>query len=523
MNRPPAPRPSLRRRGVIDKVISMILVMVVTVALGIFLYVSVFRSAAADQDRTRQGYEQEYGELLVNSLLLSHDNQTQMSFETLLSMSMTQMDTIVASPQGPIDVEGRFAETLDGLLGEDNYYFAVAPIKKGVAISYLFDGTPTMAAKREAVRTQLPALMEDLESIFGEDAAIYVTVYILTDDQSMCAGFLQDERQRCIILDAEKLYSTLLAQGLQGPYPAPFVSYSQWMASTHKATASAFGSSDWASAATYASIAYRNDPARRSQTNKHVIIAVADEMTTSSKHDSCFTFQDPNEYVICLLCNATCPLNRSERIINQTETVLMANGDLFLGFHEVVCDYQYNTVMNTLYLTRYTCSYLDDPSKIDFSDFVEDCPRFVGGRLIPCSTPRTTTGGACSRLYDGSDPVDPVTDNPPANVNWCMQQKCGGCDPAPGGIGGNYCFHTNCGDALIASMDRLSAATGGDTAPLVDLAQLTSTVSDYFDNRMEEYDFSIGVRNETRDRFVIERPMTFSDGTKLTLMFWIYD
>jgi hypothetical protein len=474
----------------IDKVFSLVITFVVVLVLGIFLFTSVFSHQAATQQAARLSYEQEYSELFVNSLFLTHDNETQLTYDSLLALSLKQINTIVYFNGHVINITERFSVPLDEVLGKDNYYFTVSPLRKGVAVSYILDGSASMAEKRMAVKQGLPLLVSNLQALFGNEAVIYTDIYILSKDQTMCAQFpdvtTENIIQHCTVLTPEKLYAKLEAHGLLGPYVKPYGSFAEWAQASHSAGASDFGDSDWASASAYASFAYQDDAQRKSLTNKHVIVAVADEMASGSKADECFIKEDKNDKYFCFLCNATCPIIRGERIVNETLKVLQQNGDLFIGFHSVVCDYQYDTAANDYYLTPYTCKFQDTPSK-------------------------------CSGLADGT--TAPLSSNPAADVNWCTQQACGGCKKQ----GTTYCYHTNCEQYVIAGLQNLSEVTGGKTQPLTNLDDLTTVVHQYFSRQLQDYNLTLGVYNETRDRYVVNKPFTLADGTKLELLFWVYD
>jgi hypothetical protein len=470
----------------IDKVFSIIITLGIVLIVSIFLYVSVFAGYTSEQTMARQQYEEDYGELMMHSVLLSHENTSALTYEALLARSLKELNTTVLVNGQEIDVRERYADTFDALMGEDNYYFQVRPVMKGVAVTYILDGSPTMQAKRERIDRNLPDLIAQLRQLLGPQAHISIHLYILDgpDGQPHCQEFAPQQGMQCEDIVGDTFYQELMLKGFRPPSPAPYRSYTEWIYSSHTATANEFSTSDWAAATAYASYRYQ-DTDELINTNKHIIVVVADELASTSKADSCFGLNGITNLAFCQICNATCPVNRSFAVVNQTRQVLEANQDLFIGFTAFDCDYNYNTRLNDIGLTNYTCHYIDDPN-------------------------------ACNGVNDV------LGQNPPANANWCEQQACGGCTRSNPWTG-KYCFHSNCHQAIQEHLTILADATGGRVVPLNNLDVLTDVVVDHFQNSLNAFNFSVGVRNESRDRYVVEQPLTLASGDRLTLSFWIYD
>lgn len=490
----------------IDKMVSGVLVIVTVVLLGILLYTTVFSGFASEQTVARHKYEQAYGNLLIRSILLSHDEESLLSYDSLLAQSLQELDEVIQANDRQVNVTERFAYMLDGTLGPDNYYMTVEPIRKGVAVSYVLDGSSTMDPKRETVDERLSDLNISLHQTFGENATVYVKIYLLTNDEGMCAQFTQGVA--CEILPETVLYPALESRGFDPPYPAPYYSYMSWAVTTHSADLQHMADSDWASGVAYASYAYQEDTYVRSLTNKHIIVVVADELTTTSKSDACFGLQDDIDYLFCSLCASACPWERAERIVNQTVEVLGRNGDLLIAFQSTVWDYTYNEELNDAYLTNYTCRFIDEPRchvfnrNNDWDDLLNRGWNAVG---------------------DGEDD----TPRPPANVNWCAQQACGGCDP-PRNNGEQYGFHRNCDGNVSAHLEMLASVNStGDPMlyPLTDatLMQLTDRVAEYLNEEVARFNFTLGVRDERRDRYVFKEDIPLVDGQEVKVTLWIYD
>jgi hypothetical protein len=480
----------------IDKVFSMVVTIVVVLALGVVLFVTVFSGFSSTQTLARQTYEQEYGSLLIDSLFLSHENQSDLPYEALLALSLQEVETVVTVQGQDIDVEQEFSQALDELLGQGNYYFTVEPQVKGVSVSYILDGSQTMADKRQAVNAELPDLVQDLRGLFGEEAAVYSHVYILqgAGTTGSCNDFTFNRADiTCDNIRGEDVYAFLEYKGYAPPVPAPYRTYREWIYSEHAATVSHMFESDWASASAYASYKYQDSGEEKLLTSKHVVVVVADEMASNSKADACHGLRKPMDTYVCFLCDATCPTNRSFRLVNQTKEILVDNNDLFFGFHSLRCDYNYDSSVNDQMLTRYTCRFTD---------------------------------AGCGGILDLEDPENSGRENPTAEEwgveSFCLENACGGCVP-PSPPTGKYCYHSNCNQYIISNLTLLAEATGGRAVDLSDLQQLTDEVFQYFEGQTHAFDFTIGVLDETRDRYVVERRLTLSNGKRITLRFWIYD
>lgn len=475
----------------IEKVVSATLTIIVVLFLSVFLYTSVFRGVANEGELLRQQYEQEYSVGMIRSLFLANEESSGLTYEGLLIRALREVSTTLVLDGETVDVEAEFADALDALVGNGNYHFEVEPILKGVVISYILDGSPTMAPKRAQVNLALPGLMQSLrDDVFGPDAVIVGRIFILADPaKNLCDGFTLPPEVSCVSLSAPMLYPPLQQRGFRPGIPAPYRSYKEFEYSTHESTPNDLAESDWAAAVAYAHYNVSDDPYLSGVTNKHVIVTVADELTTSSKADACFSLQVGADYLICIPCDDDCPEERAQRVINQTRDILLGSDDLFIGFTSFVCDYDYPDVMTGFGVTEYMCGFADPPPN--------DACRNAG------------TNG---------------TLGPAGDINWCDQDACGGCAPTlTTPSDGLYCFHRNC-DALIQEdMEELAAASGGVVLDLTDLSQLTDEVYAYFVGQVEEFNFTIGVKDPSRERYVVEESVTLMDGERIALRFWLYE
>lgn len=515
----------------IDKILSPLILIVTVAFLGIIMYVSVFSGIESGATLNRQRYEQEHGALLIRSVMMAQENESGSTYEALLVRALREVNTTVIVDGKTIDVEEEYAEALDALLGSGNYYLEIRPLLQGVTVSYVLDGSDTMKAKRDTINASLPGLIDSLREIFGENATVNTHVYILKqfDAETHCGEFYTPSgpnvKATCEDIGGSSLYRFLQSRGLSPPAPPPLRTYGEWTAASHIASVYDFSQSDWASGVMYASIKHNEDLDATMTTNKHIIVTVADELSTSSKADECFGIKpypppEPswvagNDLLFCYLCNDDCPANRSFSIVNQSARILSENNDLFIGFTSFPCDYQYDHALDGFGVTNYSCKYLDDD--------VAACDQYrssVGGGggiiRIPIRGGGRGGGGAQS-----------LTIHPPADANWCLQDSCGACTPAPNDPNpsdpSNYCFHRNCDDIIRSHLLNVSTATGGSVLPLTDLSQLTGVVETYFQGLVDAFDFKIGQRDPARDRYAVTKDIAFPGGDRVRVTLWIYD
>lgn len=517
-----------KKKGMVDRIVASVMVFFVVVFLSIFLYTTVFSGMISSQNVERQKYETEYNTLLLDSLLQTREEVSGMTYERLLVEAIKALDTNISINGEDIDVEQKFAQILDELLGANNYYLAITPATLGVSVSYVLDGSPTMAGPRTAVQEPLLQLIQDLRSpdLFGADAALYFHIYVLASDDSFCTYYTDEMPAEyasivsCEVIGGEPFYAALSSMQYNPPfappYPAPFASYEQWLSSNHFAPTTFFSDSDWASGVAYASLKYKTSPVERASTNGHVIITVADEMTTGSKADECFVFAEdkPHDVSICLLCDNACPEARADRIITQATNILTVNNDLFIGFHVFptggqTCDFTYNDAAyyNTA-ISEYICQFTSSPA----CEGWQDCePSTIPPPTNICINNPDLPGCECYTVTAS-----------PANTHWCEEPLCGGCaENTP--ANGQYCFHQDCNALVTEDLTQLASATGGQTLYLADQGQLLDVIREFYTEQIASFNFEIGVINASRDRYVIQDEILLALDKPIKVNFWVYE
>jgi hypothetical protein len=481
----------------IDKILSIVLILVVLLVGGLLLFNGVFSGTSSEQQLKRQSYEQLYSQTLFRAVLDTNEQSTGATYDSLLSAAVNRLNTTIRIGDKELDVRAAFSSTFDSLLGTGNYYLRVQPALRGVAVSYVLDGSPSLAEQRRVIRDSLTNTFADLHQLLGGNASIYITIYVL--GKTGCDEFQNVPDITCSQLRYDELYSALIRHSLSPAVVAGFASYSRWAASQHFADPSFLADSDWASGVAYASFRFKEDPDlafQRATTNLHVIVPLADELSSSSKADTCFTKANATDWQFCALCDNTCPVSRSETLARQANAVVRENGDYVIGVYTVDCTYDYNESINGFTTNEYICSFADSPKP---------------------------TG--CNPLINGF--------YGPGNINWCQQNACGGCKPPIPNIDyvpfyancpgtGCYCFHKACKAALEQHMGILANGTGQVLA-LTNLDLLKTIIQNHVTSLVTSFNFEIGVKNETRQRYIASDHVTLANGQEIKVELWVYE
>lgn len=518
------------KRGMVDRIVASVMVIFVVMFLSIFLYTTIFSGIISSQSVELRTYETDYNKLLLESILISQEGTTGMTYERMLVEAIKALSTNILFNGQEISVEDEFSSVLDELLGPDKYYLTITPATLGVSVSYVLDGSPTMSGPREEVQAPLLQLIQDLQSedLFGEDASLYFHIYILSTNESYCDYYNNDmpaeydDIVSCETIGGEPFYASLSTMQYDPaylpPYPEPFASYEQWLSSDHYSPTTFFSDSDWASGIAYASLKYRADPIERTSTNGHVVITVVDEMTTGSKGDECFVISeaDPFDVSICLLCDNTCPEERSERLINQSADILEAGNDLFIGFHVFptggeVCNFNYN---NDAYYDTAISEYICQFTSAEICDSWSDC--------VPSVDPPENPDVWCTRSNPppGCECYNYVS--PPADTHWCREPLCGGCTNSTP-LSEDYCFHQDCNTFITEDLNQIASVTGGQTLYLADQAQLLDVIRTFYTDQIANFDFEIGTLNRSRERYVVEEEILLALDKPIEISFWVYE
>ena len=109
---------------------------------------------------------------------------------------------------------------------------------------------------------------------------------------------------------------------------------------------------------------------------------------------------------------------------------------------------------------------------------------------------------------------------------WCSQPLCGGCDStinAQDPTKAEVCLYTRCENALFEQMTMLAQATRGSVISVHSPEEIPSRIIDSFEQVIQEFNFTIGERDETRDRFVYQKIVPLPNGFLTQVTVWAYN
>ncbi|MBR9703071.1 hypothetical protein GOV10_03485, partial [Candidatus Woesearchaeota archaeon] len=115
------------KRGMIDRIVASVMVIFVVIFLSIFLYTTIFSGIISSQSLELKKYETDYNKLLLESILISQEGTTGMTYERMLVEAIKALSTDISFNGQEISVEEEFKDILDELLGPDKYYLTITP------------------------------------------------------------------------------------------------------------------------------------------------------------------------------------------------------------------------------------------------------------------------------------------------------------------------------------------------------------------------------------------------------------
>ncbi|MDD9954020.1 MAG: hypothetical protein OXR66_06810 [Candidatus Woesearchaeota archaeon] len=461
--------------SVTDSIINIILVVSVVVVLGIIVATTVTRSTVNDLQQDKNVFLQERTDIAVDAVLGSTVPAAGYDLAELIGISMFTLKTDVALGSTTVDVVAETRLRMDRVFGNGNYYMTLKPIVKGVNLMFVLDSSPSVAAERATIATNLETLQDTITGLIQRTGEEKVTTQIFmlpTQESSECILFdgLALPDTTCEQLTEETLYSMLLPLGWELPGFAPGQTYATWLSHNFYADSSHFAVSDWAAGTATAALRYQRDAYLQNTVNVNLIFPLSDELATTSIADACFNRGDGQEFFICHICHGDCPVDRSAAAVQQALAHLQ--GSSVFPIYSFNCDFDYRDGYNQL--SGVTSSYIQD-----FSD--------TGAPFAPGET-------------------------------WCHQNACPGCSVQ----GGDFCFHDNCQAKLQEHM-QLLADGSGDVINVNDATEIPQRIETAFERATASYDFHLGFKDDKRDRFVFEKIIPLPNGALGEVVLWVYN
>ncbi|MBW2990118.1 hypothetical protein KY348_00260 [Candidatus Woesearchaeota archaeon] len=475
--------------GVVDNIMGAVLVVLILLIAGI-IYLSLFaREASQDISVTSTAFFNGINTNNFNTVLKITEENSQKSLGVLISEITYYRSLPAQSDDGP-NVTGTLKDLLDTAFSTNDYYFKAEPELTQISLNFVFDGTPSSMLKRNVLANNLVNIIDFTQEKMDNKSrsegripknSVTADVYIMGPRGDKCNIF--DDLNRvdinCHGIRSNEIYlSEDMMQGLFVPgflldyemYP-PFGF--EWIEEdanredSYVANEEDYYQADWGFGTAYvshklSSAAYRN--------RLNLIFPVSDELSTSSIPDDCFYKTFIPDWVVCALCEDECPVERANISISKAI--------------EVATDY--NHVLIPVY--GYGGDYeITHPQIYDWNGLA-----------------------GTSRYVDGF--------GSPGNT-WCDASGCGGCSEQQGGI----CFHPDCASILQEHMNRMADETNGIFIDLTASQQeFADTIFSTISNIMDQFTIEIGVKNESRERDVVEVKQPLPDGNSLPLKLWVY-
>lgn len=474
--------------SVTDTVLNMILIIVFFTLLATIVTSTIIQNNIRDLQQDRNVLQEEQIDLGITAILFSTENKTGRPISELIGEAIYGVETELLTEEGVVDVVSATQERFDMVFGEDNYFLTIDPIVQGVSLMFVIDSSLTVSSEREAIAAGLEYIRDETKSIIettGEEQ-VHVTIFLLpTGGESDCALFNDLALDiPCIQLNSEQLYEDLLEVGWERPGFSEGVTYGEWRDSSPAAEPIDFTSSDWAAGVANAALFYENNFFLQSSTNLNLIFPLSDELTTTSKADSCFNEQLFERFLVCNLCNAECPEERSLTGISQAIPFVVRSGSAAFPIYSVNCDFRYTDGWNVFSSDPQLANYLDPPrTPIEPSEFPES--------------------------------------------SWCAQEACGACSVGEDAVDERgfplMCTYEPCQELLLEHMELLASETGGRVFNINDADEIPDNIIEAFESTIAKFNFTIGEQREDVDRFVYEKVIPLTDVFRGRLQVWVYE
>mgnify|MGYP000226976997 CR=1 FL=1 len=464
----------------IENILGMIVLVIFILTIGLFVYTNNFVSITSSYEGEEQKFLYTTHSNSFDTLLLLHDNSSQLSLSELTSLAAFEESEVINNSGVIINITDEYIRYLDQIYGRNNYYVSIKPKVADVSLNFVIDGSSTLQDERERLATELPTLLSKIKTqnyINGEEKII-ANVFILgkkeESSESKCTLFdeLYNAEITCTLLDHVDLYQRPeVVEGIETTdfnnykieynIEAPYGSRESQVHSVRgDGNIKDYYEADWGNGVAYVS-ALSKDTARLV-----LIFPMSDELSTSSISEACFTptllgknkNEGFREQKVCDFCKKSCEDPNSPSIVRAYETIengaLVAkdNGHVVYPIFAYDCDYPYNTVT--------------------FNGYFD----YVFGNGIPSSTA-------------------------------CNEDVCGGCSED---LSQNVCFHPECETYILDHMEYLANETSGRVIDLDDLDELIRSVEEGVKTTLNSFEHTIGIK-QNRSKFVYQRSLVMDN------------
>ena len=473
-----------------DNIIAMVIIVFVAIIIFTLTTHQLAKNEATTIEQQQSQQATDYQATLINTFLALNQPGTQKTFALAIGDYINSGEHNSLADQQTL--EDGMAKALNGLIGQHGYYFKVEPTFTNLTLSFVIDTSESLSDERAELADKLDELLGEVladlkDQGWSEDTVISARIYLLGTD--LCDEF-KDVQATCKVLDFNDLYQ----EGIT-PIPPPsfaYTSYAAWQAHDPQAKIIDFLRSDWMAGMSYAVLDHESQQYGK---RLHIIIPLADELSTGSDSDACYGISATDtaaavDYNFCAHCDNTCPIDRSNRSMSD-----------FLQF---VDDAQMNTVI--IPIVSFDCSYPYPKEKLN--DFYTGSTYLENYLPASClDTTITACAGADALLCDDS-----------------LFPSCTGCSCSSTGCDEhNLCLHPNCVNAVKDQMDFLAKKTGGYLIDIQNLPELKDILKSSISNAIKKKSLEVGELDNTRTRSGYERDLVLPNKKEATISLLVYD
>lgn len=474
--------------SVTDSILNSVVLIVIVLALAVIVTTITLQNMRFGGELESNAFLEEQTNIAIDSFLVSTVSGE--SIRSLLGRAMLDLRINLSVNETTINLINESEKRLDIMFGKDNYYFELTPVIKGVNLMFVFDISASTESEIEVIKDNLELIQEEIQEFVRSqgtgDEDVSIQIFMLPGPPGRCQSInsLNLPNTECFPLASEIMYDELLEKGWTFP-DFGSGSYENWQRLTHYATRDSFAQSDWAAGTAYAALFFENDPFLQNQANINFIFPMSDELTTSSKADECFNLETISEFIVCQLCEDGCTQGssantRSQMMIDQTAIILdsLETTSRVFPIFSVECNFRYEAGYNQF-------SFSENPYINSFID---------GAAFSSAEAPEVT---------------------------WCSQDSCSACEQQESDMD-SFCFQNECWATLQNHMAQLAQGSDGEIINVNDVSTIPTQILDSFSETVDAFNFTVGVRDESRERFVHEKIIRLPNGFLNKITLWVY-
>lgn len=473
--------------ALLEDILGMILLVFFLIIGGVMLAAQITSDQLSTVDDELTKYLFDYYSTSTNTFLNVREEISGVPIHIIIGDYISKGITVITGSDGrSVNVEDALEDILNEMYGEDNYYLQLRQDYTDTTISFVFDGSDSNREEKDTIRSNLQTIYNSINNIFEDsDAEVNINLYVLSEGpiDEVCDVFEDENRDICFVINSTTLYEDDMHLAVENTIGS---------LAGRQAVISHYLESDWVGGTIHAEKEFRRKVGREEITEDslHIVIPVFDQLSTSSVPDDCFGISSGSggfaNYVVCRLCQPECPHERSAR--QQQDTINFFNernrNSIIIPVFSFDCNFRY----------IYDWNYLD-PSIAAYENYKSE----------PVSMPDTIchldTCPGCRMPVQGERVIQSTNASEYINV----------------------CFKTDCQVHIENQMQELASGTGGTSINIEDVNNLAQQVIERIENVFEERELTIGVRQDERTRYVLERKIVLPSLGRVDVRLWVYE